>query len=475
MTTQSYNEKPALEYLFHPGSIAIVGVSTGMAKVGGGREFLESLLDVGFKGKLYPVSLDRGKIFGLKLYPTIKDIPDTVDYVISAIPAQYTPQLIADCADRGVRTVHMFTAGFSELGDKEGEQLELEITTIARQKSIRIIGPNCLGLYCPKTGLAFCTDSPKKNGSIGFISQSGGNSVYAIREGAIRGVFFSKIISYGNACDLNETDFLEYLTHDPETKIIAVYIEGVKDGARFIEGLKQATKAKPVIIYKGGTTESGTRAVASHTGSIAGSDRTWNALLKQVGAIQVDSMEELVDMLVLFKYMSPPKGRSTTVIGIGGGANVQAADACSDAGLSLPMFPAEIRQQLKDLYATETGGSFRNPIDMYWGKEDMIQETIKIIADYKQIDLLVIHIMVGFNPKNEARLINPYIESIISRGKEINRRTTVVLQSVGGSASSKKIASEAQTALYKAGFAVYPSISRAANAINKFIEYHHRQ
>jgi len=472
MSSKNYDDKLSLDYLFHPSSIAIAGVSTDTTtKIASGRVFLESLIDAGFKGKIYPISRSRGEILGLKIYPSIRHIPDTVDYVISAIPAQDTSQLIVDCASKEVKAIHMFTAGFSEIADKEGEQLESEITTIAQQRGVRIIGPNCMGLYCPKTGLAFHPDLPKESGNIGFISQSGGNSIYLVREAGTKGIYFSKVISYGNACDLNEADFLQYLTHDPETKVIAVYIEGVKNGAHFIDALKQATKAKPVIVYKGGTTESGTRAVASHTGAIAGSNRVWDSLLKQAGAIQVDSMEELLDILSLFRYMPPPKGRATAIIGIGGGNSVQAADACSNAGLTVPLLPPEIRSRLKRVYASEVGASFRNPVDMYFVRWNLLQETIKVVADCDQIDLLIIHITLGFNPRYEVRLIKPYIGLFTGLSKKINKPTAIVLQPFG-LAKWAPTTSEAETALYKAGFPVYPSVGQTAKAIAKFIEYH---
>ncbi|MBA7654641.1 hypothetical protein ES703_62523 [subsurface metagenome] len=470
MESKNYGDKPSLDYLFHPNSIAIAGVSTDMAKIASGRVFLESLIGAGFKGELYPVSGKPGKILGLKIYPSIRDIPDAVDYVISALPAQATPQLIIDCATKKVKVIHMFTAGFSEIADEGGKRLESQITTMARQRDISIIGPNCMGLYCPKTGLAFGPDLPKESGAIGFISQSGGNAVLGIREAASRGIYFSKVISCGNACDLNESDFLEYLTHDPDTEIIAAYIEGVKDGTRFIERLKQATKAKPVIIYKGGTTESGTRAVASHTAAIAGSNRVWDSLLKQVGAIQVHSMEELLDLLSLFRYMSPPKGRATAIIGIGGGNSVHAADACSDAGLTIPLLPTEIRNRLKELYGgSETGASFRNPVDTYILRGDLLQETIKLVANCKQIDLLITHITLGFNPKEDLMMVK-YIESVISISKEISKPMAIVLYPIGIT-KFKRITSEAAAAFYKAGFPLFSSFGQAAEAITKFIDY----
>ncbi len=276
----------SLDYLFHPRSVAIIGVSRDSTQYSPGRAFMQSLLGSGFKGKVYPVNPSGGEAFGLKIYPSVKDIPDRVDYVIAAIPARYTPQLVADCATKGVRAIHFFTSGFSEIEGDEGKRLESDMLTVARQSGIRILGPNWMGFYCPETGLTFAFNFPKQTGPLGIIAQSGGNSIYCVNEAATRSIYFSKVISYGNASDLNESDFLEYLTYDPETKIIAAYIEGVRDGSRFVRVLERAARLKPVIIFKAGTTETGTRAAAAHTSSMGGSRRIWESQLKQAGAIQ---------------------------------------------------------------------------------------------------------------------------------------------------------------------------------------------
>ena len=470
----NHSDKPALDYLFHPRSIAVTGVSTNTTGLNFGQMLLKCLISAEFNRKLYPVG--RGsEVFGLKIYPSIKDVPEAVDYVISALPAPLTPQLIADGATKGVKAIQMFTAGFSETGSEEGRELERQITTLARRKGIRLIGPNCMGLYCPKTRLAFGTDFPKKSGSIGFIAQSGGNSIYAIREAATRGIYFSKVTSYGNACDLNGADFLEYLAQDPETKIITAYIEGLKDGQRFIKVLRQAAREKPVIIFKGGTTEIGAKTAASHTSAIAGSGRIWHSLLQQVGAIQVYSIEELVDVALLFTYMSPPRGKNTAVIGLGGGASVQAADVCSNAGLAMPTLPVEIRQRLKDILGMEAGNIFNNPLDLYHrGRQELIEQAVKVIANYDQIDLLIMQIPFDMYAIPMAKPLGLYIKSLIKLSKGINKRTAVVLSFIA-SAEYKQITFARLIALSKAGFPVYPSVSRAANAISKFIQYHRRQ
>ena len=460
-----------LDYLFHPESIAIAGVADDLTIWNAGRGFMQTLMDAGFKGQIYPINPIGCEVFGSKIYPNIKDIASNVDYVISAIPARYTPQLVADCANKGVKAIHFFTSGFSEIEDEKGKQLELEILRTARQSGIRIIGPNCLGLYCPRTGLSFGRNFPKRGGWLGFFSQSGGLSTYCIREASRRGIYFSKVISYGNACDLNETDFLEYFTDDPETKVITAYIEGVRNGSRFIEAIKRATKVKPVIILKVGATESGTRAVASHTSAIAGSNIIWESALKQAGAIQVRDMDELLDAALLFSRFANPKGRNVAIVGMGGGASVLSADDCSNAGLSLPLLPAQTRQKLKDICALEAGRFFGNPIDINISTDpEMILKAIKTIADCDQVDLVIIHMTFEAALIDSKEVFRPYVESILKLNNAANKPMAVVLHFLA-TAEAKQLASEANARLCEAGFPVYPSLRRAASAINRFIEY----
>ncbi len=212
--------------------------------------FLMSFHHFGLKGHVYPVHPKESEVGGLKCYPSVKDIPGPVDYVFGVIPARFTPQFMEDCVVKVVKVVSFFTAGFSESGEAKGKKLEAEIVQIARRGGIRVIGPNCVGIYCPSAGLSFCADFSRKSGSLSLLCQSGGNTCYLVRAFTTRGVYINKAVSYGNACDINETDLLEYFTHDPETRIITAYIEGVKDGKRFLRVLREAAQAKPVIILK---------------------------------------------------------------------------------------------------------------------------------------------------------------------------------------------------------------------------------
>ena len=287
----------SLEFLFHPNSIALVGITT-TKPWHWTRTFLEGLIEFEFDRPIYLVNPKGGVIKGHTVHTSLLDTPSSIDYVIALVNAQIAIRLLEECAEKGVRAVHFCTAGFSETGEVERIKLESELVEVARRKGMRIIGPNCMGIYCPESRLSFSPAFAKESGPVGFISQSGGNSICLVRQGALRGVRFSKVISYGNACDINENDLLEYLAHDVDTKIIALYIEGIKDGKRFRRALEEATKKKTVILLKGGITEGGARAVASHTAALAGSRATWDALCHQLGIICVASVEEMIDVLV---------------------------------------------------------------------------------------------------------------------------------------------------------------------------------
>ena len=328
-----------IEELFNPRSIAVVGSSNNPNSAG--YNFTASLLKYGFKGKIYPVNPRYSEIVGLKAYPTVKDIPGSVDYVISAVSAPLVPALLEDCSHKGVKVIHLFTARFSETGRPDAAKLEQDVLRLARGFGIRLIGPNCMGLFFPRLGISFSDAMPhEQSGPVGLISQSGQAVEEIVRSASLMGVYFSKAISYGNALDFNECDFLDYLTQDPETRLILMYIEGLRDGRRFFETLRKATALKPVVILKGGRGQAGARAVASHTASLAGSADLLEVALAQAGAVFADSMEEFIDLAVTFHYLPPMRGVGVGVVGGAGGASVLAADQCEAAGLDVIPIPS---------------------------------------------------------------------------------------------------------------------------------------
>jgi acyl-CoA synthetase (NDP forming) len=461
-----------LDFLFHPQTIAIAGVSENTGKFNFGLKFLEALIEFGFPGNLYPINPAGGEVKGLPIYKSVRDVPDKVDYIISAIPAPYTPQLVADAAAKGVRAIHFFTSGFGEIENAEGKRLQAEIIAGARKGGIRVIGPNCLGLYCPSGGLTFNGDFAKTPGSTAMISQSGGNAAHCIQEGAARGVFFSKVISMGNGADLNESDYLEYLAGDPDTKIITAYIEGVRQGPRFFKALKAAARTKPVVILKVGTSESGAEAAVSHTTALAGSDQIWEGMLKQAGALRAGSIEELIDITPALQHMPKPAGNRAVIVGIGGGASVILADEFSSAGLELPRLGGSLRQSLMEVFPSEAGRIFKNPIDLnHFETAEKFFRTLKILDQCDEADMLLIHVAFdhfGLISKTEKELwVAAFLKLIGQSKSELTRPLAVILHSHSSDAM-KVLAQKAARELSALGIAVFPSIRRAALALDRF-------
>jgi acyl-CoA synthetase (NDP forming) len=473
--------KPALDYLFNPRSIAIAGVSPDAAKPNLAQFFVETLRNFGFKGEIYPLHPSGGEIFGSRVYKRVTDIAGPVDYVVSAIPARFTPGLIEDCGKKGVRAVHLFTSGYAEIEDEIGKQLEDRVLAIARSAGVRLVGPNCMGIYCPSAGLTFAGEFqgqrgfPAKSGSLGLISQSGGNCIFCVREAASRGIFFSKAISYGNAVDLNESDYLEYMAEDPDTSVIAMYIEGVRDGERFLRVLKQAAAVKPVIINKAGNTETGARACSSHTSAIAGSAWVWRDLIRQAGAIQVDTMSELIDVAVAFQKMPELPGKNVVLIGTGGGVGVQAADDVTAAGLEVPLLPEKVRKSINGIYGTEAGSMFRNPVDIPpFGKVAAHVEAIRCMERSEQVDIMIIHYPFDLWALVDRALpLKPFVEVVKELAKSPKKPLAAVLH-YAVSPEARRLMDQVQAEFVEIGLPVYPSVSRAAAAISRRIEYNGR-
>ena len=333
------------EEIFHPKSIAVVGASSNPSMDSYG--YILHLLDHGYKGKIYPVNPKYTEIQGIKAYPGLKDIPEPVDYVISCVSTAGVLGLLDECPQKEVKVVHIYTGRFSETARPEDVKLEKEVLNRARQLGVRIIGPNSMGLYYPREGIAYGYDFPKEPGKVGFASQSGGGSLYFIQLASLKGIRFSKVISFGNALDLNECDFLDYFAQDEETEIILLYIEGVKDGRRFYNSLRHAASTKPTIVIKGGKGASGARVAASHTASLAGSTKIWDTVISQSGCVQAKNFEEMVDLTASFYFLPEFVGNRVGIVGTGGGLSVLSADQCEEVGLDVVPLPLEIREEIK--------------------------------------------------------------------------------------------------------------------------------
>lgn len=459
----------ALNRLFHPRSVAVVGISNDSSKFSGSN-WVKTLLELRFEGRIYPVSRTMSEFRGLKVYPSIEEIPDSIDLAVISVPARFTPQLMEQCARKGVSFVQFFTAGFSEAGS-EGAALEKELVKIATKGGVRIVGPNCMGVYCPAGRFSWRLDLPHATGPVALLSQSGWNAVRIVRLGAVREVRFSKVVSYGNAADLNEIDFLEYFAGDQESKVIAAYIEGVKDGQQFIQVVRKAAQVKPVIVLKGGRSQAGARAAVSHTAALTVTSMVWESLLRQAGAIEVHSFDELVDVALAFLCLPAIQGNSVALIGTGGGVSVVGADECEEVGLTVPPLPDEMVEALSRFTPPE-GTGLRNPVDLPFGQSRrQLQETIAVVASCHEIASLIIHLEIDsflhfFGEGELTKTSN----AIIAAARDCAKPVIVALRS-SAFPEAVKVISEQQQVLVTAGIPVYPTVRRAAQAISTVLRH----
>jgi acyl-CoA synthetase (NDP forming) len=297
------------------------------------------------------------------VYRHIKEIPGPVDHVIFCIPAHAIPEVLEDCVRKGVRSAAIFSSGFRESEAPEGATLQDRIQEIAHSGNIRILGPNCMGLYCPETGLNFRADLPYAPGSIAMVSQSGGMAIRTIFHGVEKGLGFSKVVSYGNEVDLQSWELLDYLAWDDATRLILVYIEGTRNGRALFHSLKAATRQKPVIVLKGGLCQEGSRAASSHTGSMAGNDRLWQIMLRQAKTHVVQDVSDLVDTAMTFYFLKRPAGRRIALMCISGGLIVNYTDLAALHGFQIPAFDPDTKSALYEIIH-DPGTSCCNPIDM---------------------------------------------------------------------------------------------------------------
>jgi len=465
---------PPLEEIFHPRSVAIAGVSSASASgsgPGSGGGFLEAIRGMGFAGPIYPVNPKATEIQGLPCYPTLRDIPGPVDYVISSVPAPVVPQLVEDAIAKGVRAIHFFTAGFSETGDEERTDLERRVMDRLRAAGVHVIGPNCMGLYVPAAGLSFMPGFPTEPGDLAFISQSGANAGDFVKQAGARGVRFSKVISYGNAAGLNESDLFAYAAKDPETRAVFAYIEGVRDGRRFVETLKHAARYKPVVILKGGRTEAGARAAASHTGSLAGSLAVFDALCRQAGALRVASLEDLTDLAVAFRFLEPPAGRGVAVVGAGGGTSVLAADAIDAAGLTVPPLPEDVQAELRR-FVPVAGTSVRNPLDvMSLFDPEQFSTTLRLAARPDVIDVVLFHTSFDWGGRGDAETRVRETIGNLARAREACTKPLAVSFKPAFTAESAVLIAAFVAGCAREGIAVFPGIDRAARALAALIHW----
>lgn len=462
-----------IDALFRPRSIAVVGASANQRSQG--YEFVQGLHEAGFPGPIYPVNPRLDELFGRKAYARLEDIPGTVDFVISAVPATAVLELVEGAKAKGAKLIHFYTARFAETGRADAAELERELRRRTQEAGIRVIGPNCMGLYYPRERITFEPGFPMEPGNIGFLTQSGSHAFRVIGRGRDRGLRFSKVISYGNALDLNEVDFLEYFADDPETEIIAAYVEGVRDGRRFFQALRRAASRKPVVVLKGGRTAAGQAAASSHTAALASAQAVWRAAVLQAGALEVTSLNDLIDMLVAFRNAGPVRGRKVGVLGGAGGGAVESADLCQEAGLDVAPLPPDIRERLREK-VPHAWDWVSNPVDgsiLGWQGFNAL-DLIEMMAESPAYDAIIAqsHVEHGLNQDDGGESLRRTVERLTRLGTGYGKATMLVVGDPESREEWRRSAVlEARAALGASGVAVYPDIERAVRAMSRYVHY----
>ena len=476
------------ERIFCPKGLAVFGVSADrMASFG--TMFLKANIDSGYDGEIYPIGRKGGEIFGRKIYKDLSEVPGAVDLASIAVPAGAVVDILEECLARGVAGAQIVTAGFGELGTDEGAKLEAQIASFG-EKGLRIIGPNCFGIHCPYCGLTILPGGgfPKVPGHVAFFGQSGGMAVDLGYAAPGLGIGWRRMVSYGNSCDVDAAQLLDIFADDPECKVITGYVEGVRDGRNFLESLRAASMKKPVVLWKAGLTESGSRAVMSHTGSMGGAGKIWRAALGQAGAVYVSSQEELLDTTLAFLTLGEWDGKGIGVVGGGGALGVAGADAADSCGFQLPRFADSTRDAMQSLMPP-VGTSFKNPADVGnpMVPPDILGPLVELAAKDPNIDVVIlIQIIHHMTYLTRLQLGNPEMplldlswhEKMSSICRDIMKKTGVPVVQVLPPTSTEsakleveKVVRRARETSHALGVPTYPNIERAVSALDKVARY----
>ncbi|MBC8393666.1 MAG: CoA-binding protein [Deltaproteobacteria bacterium] len=466
-----------IEKMMCPKSIAVVGASRSRSAYSGWMDIFARIVEFGFKGRLYPINPKADEIRGYKAYPNLSSIPERVDLVIIALPPKAVPGVLNECVRTGNQNVHIFAAGFKETGETEGINLQQEIEDIARRGNLRVIGPNSMGLSVPRIKLGCWRGISQDSGSIAFLSQSGGFAEdfqsYAVQ----LELYFSTIVSYGNALTLDSSDFLKYLANDRNTAIIGLYLEGVTDGRKLLRVVREVNTSKPVIILKAGLSQAGTKAASSHTGSLAGITQFWDAFFAQTRAVRADSLEDMAHVILAMQNLIPPGGNRVAFLGSGGGFGVLAADACNRAGLEIPPIAAETQTVLRSMIS-DVGSSMKNPIDAFdiFLDNGLLRSFMDVVSSEPYIDILIVslHLDWIYEVDDKGKRVQ---EIIAFLADEANRYThgkpfVVTWRSYRPDPKYMQAAKNFDTKLLISGIPVYRNFAQAASCLAKVEKYY---
>src|SRR3972149_954216 len=471
-------ETKRLDAFFNPCSAAIIGATKKIDKAGHVifKNFADNKTRGIFKGEVYPVNPNEESILGFKCYPSVTEIPGELELVVIVVPANIVPKIMEDAAAKKFKVAVIISSGFREIGNIE---LEEQVATTAKKAGIRVLGPNCLGVYYSKTGVdtlflpetkilttgdeVVATPRPMR-GNIAIVTQSGAFGVAALDYLAGRQIGISKFVSFGNKCDVTESEMMHYLLYDKETRAILLYVEDIKRGREFLRIAKKVTAKKPIVALKAGRSAAGARAAASHTGAIAGSDKIYDAAFKQAGVLRAKDMEEFFDAGKALAMQPPALGKNIGVLTDAGGPGIMAVDECENKGLSVERFSEETLQKfqkLKDQGVLPKFAGTSNPVDLTGSvTDDMFEVAADILFQDSEVNGII---LLGLHHAPSLR--EKYIDSVVKVANKYSK--PIVMCDIG----------ETEMALYtrfrfdKLGIPSYPSPEDAARAMAALVKY----
>jgi len=454
-----------LDPIFKPRSIAIIGASTQVEKWG--HRMVVRPLNTGYRGDIYPVNPNTKEVAGLKSSASISDLPKDIDLAIITLPSLMVPEALRECVGHGMRGAVIISAGFAEVGG-EGEKLQEEVSRIAWEANFPLVGPNCMGLWSAPVGLNLAFDDPPIRGPISFISQSGTLGNYLMLLAKAKGYGFCGFVSSGNQAMLEATDYLEYFGHDPETRAIILYIEGVRDVSRFARVAKEVVRDKPIMVYKAGRFEVGVRAALSHTASLAGNDEIFEGLCRQAGLIRCYDPLHSFDMAMALASQPLPKGNGMAIISGGGGYCVTMAEACAAWGLEVPRLDDSASEKIKKVLQPFAPQPW-NPVDAASDIRPMTYARaldILMSLDYIHGVLMMIPFMFEFQLRSPAsiRELMDATEVICSLPRKYHKPLV-------GNMIPRVSVGPALDLLKRAGIPFYATQDESARAMHALVRY----
>lgn len=461
---EKHEIKTIFERFLEPRSIAIVGASQSEGRFG--NTIIRNLTKLNFKGRIYAVNPQVEDILGFKAYPSIRDIPEPVDLAIFIIKADRIPDILEECIEKDIHSAIILSSGFEEIGGK-GNALQEKVLEIAERGEIRILGPNTTGILNARYGFTtgFAPLNELKEGSVSFVVQSGifAGMMY-IWISSVQNFGIGKVIGLGNKCDIHEADALEYLMDDTETKVIVMYLEGIKDGRRFFNLAKRSTKVKPLLVLKSGTTQAGSVAALSHTGTIAGNDKIFDAVCKQIGITRLSGFDDLIDITKVFALQRLPEGNRVAVVTVTGAGGVVATDRCVSSGLRMAEPSPATVKKIKEVIVD--WASVNNPIDIPRGVHvgditTVYRVVFRALLEDEGVDALLFNLFMGEGFTFDVELF--YDRGYASK--------PLVLSLCG----EKYLIEDATSKLESRGIPVYNSVDRAVKSLSAITLYAQRR